>query len=263
MSYAVVNGIRLYYELHGQGPPLTLVEGQAYATWMWFRQVDALAARHRVLVYDNRDVGKSDKLDRDYAVHDMAHDLAALLDTLGIAHTHLLGVSLGGFIAMEFALAHPEKLDRLVLACTTSGGPEMVPVPPEVRKLMEPDLSLQPEQRTRKSMAPAWAPGYAEAHPEVIDAVVKMRLAALPPPEAAMRHIRAGAAFDISQRAGLISAPALVLHGEQDRVLPVENARQLVRRLPHAELCILPAGGHLFFIEQADRFNQAVLDFLQ
>ncbi len=262
MPYAEANGLRLYYELRGQGSPLTLIEGIGYASWMWFRQLPPLSARHRVLVYDNRDVGQSERVEVPYTVRDMAEDLAALLDVLGIDRTHLLGISMGGFIAQEFALAHPERVDRLVLACTAFGGPEMVPIPEETRRLMAPDPSLQPEERIRKAMAPAFAPGYAEAHPEVVDEIVRMRLAALQPPEAWLRQALAVASFDSSTRLGELSVPTLILHGDQDRVVPVENGHLLAQRIPGSRLLLLPGGGHLVFIEQAERFNQMVLAFL-
>ncbi len=263
MPYAEANGIRLYYELLGKGPPLALVEGLGYASWMWFRQAAPLAAHHRLLVYDNRDVGQSDKPGAHYTIRDMADDLAALLSALGIPHTHLMGVSMGGLVAQEFALAYPDRLEKLVLVGTHFGGPEMVPIPPETQALMVPDISLSPVERIRKAMAVAFAPGYAEGHPEVIDTIVAMRLPSLQPHASWVRQAQAGARFDTSTRLGEIAAPTLVVHGDLDRVVPVENARMLAQRLPHAELLVLPGGGHLLFIEQADRFNRAVLDFLR
>lgn len=263
MPHVEANGIRLYYELHGNGRSLTLVEGIGYASWMWYRQVDPLATHHRLLVYDNRDVGESGSVDQPYTIRDMADDLAALLDFLGIERTHVLGVSMGGFIAQEFALDYPERLDRLVLACTGFGGPEMVPIPAETQMLMVPDLSLPPDQRIRRSMAPAFAPGYPEANPEVVDAIVAMRLAAPTPIDCWTRQAQAAAGFDISAGLGSIAAPTLILHGDQDRVVPFENSYLLAERMPNAELRLLHGGGHLVFIEQADRFNKAVLDFLR
>jgi pimeloyl-ACP methyl ester carboxylesterase len=97
----------------------------------------------------------------------------------------------------------------------------------------------------------------------VVDAIVFMRLAALQPPEAWMRQARAVAGFDASGRLGDIQAPTLILHGDQDRVVPVENGRLIAERMPGSSLRILAGGGHLVHIEQADAFNQTVLDFLR
>ena len=257
------NGIRLYYELRGAGSPLTLVEGIGYASWMWFRQVGPLSAYHRLLIYDNRDVGNSQRTPVPYTVRDMAADLAGLLDALGIARTHLLGISMGGFVAQEFALAYPERLDHLILACTAFGGSHMVPIPQETQRLMVPDVSLPPAQRIPRAMAPAFASGFADSHAELLDSIVRMRLASIQAPDAWLRQAQAVATFDTSTRLGAIAAPTLILHGDADRVVPVQNARLLAERLPHADLRILSGGGHLVFIEQAENFNQAILDFLR
>ncbi len=263
MPYAQSNNTRIYYEIHGQGPPLTLVEGIGYASWMWFRQIDPLASHHRLLIYDNRGVGLSDHPDQSYTIRDMADDLAGLLDAVGISCTHLLGVSMGGFIAQEFAIAYPERLHRLALASTAFGGPKMVPIPSETQQSMIPDPSLPPEERIRKVMSLAFAPGYAETHPEIVDTVLGMRLKALQPYDAWQRQAGAIANFDLSDRLSQLLTPTLILHGDADRVVPVENAHLLAEQLPYAKLTILPGGGHLVFIEQAERFNQAVMDFLR
>jgi pimeloyl-ACP methyl ester carboxylesterase len=265
MPHIQANGVRLYYEVRGDGPPLTLIEGIGYASWMWFRQVDALAARHRLVIYDNRGVGRSEGPPVPYSVRDLADDLVRLLDGLGVERTHLLGVSAGGFIAQQFALSYPDRVEKLVLVATAMyGHADRIAMPQETRRLMVPDLSLPPEPRIRKAMSVAFAPGFAESHPEVVDAVLEMRLESPPQPiEAYMRHARANIAFDASAQVASIAAPALVLHGDQDRVIPVDNARDLASRLSNAELRILTGGGHLAFMEQPESFNRAVLEFLE
>jgi pimeloyl-ACP methyl ester carboxylesterase len=265
MPHVEANGVRLYYETHGDGPPLVLIEGIGYASWMWAWQVDALAAHHRLVLYDNRGVGRSVAPPSPYTVQELAGDMAALLDALGLERAHLLGVSAGGFIAQQFALSFPERVDRLVLVATAMyGHPDRMAMPQEIQRLMVPDLSLPPEPRVRKAMAIAFAPGYAGAHPDVVNAVVRMRLDSPPQPiEAYMRHARANAAFDASGLFASIAAPTLILHGDQDRVVPVDNAYQMASSLPGAELHVLRGGGHLVFMEQPGVFNRAVLEFLR
>ncbi len=112
-------------------------------------------------------------------------------------------------------------------------------------------------------MAPAFAPGWEEEHAAFVDAIVFMRLAALQPPEAWVRQWKAAATFDSSDRVGGITAPTLILHGDQDRVVPVANAQLIAGRMPSATLRIFPGGGHLVHIEQADKYNETVLDFLR
>ena len=113
------NGQQLYYEVHGNGPPLVLVMGIGYDSSLWtLAQVPALSTQFRVVLVDNRDAGRSSKASHPYRIADMADDLAGLLDALGIPQCHLLGLSMGGMIAQEFALRHADRLDRLVLAGT-------------------------------------------------------------------------------------------------------------------------------------------------
>src|SRR5437660_11842390 len=142
MPIAPSNAINLYYELHGRGPNLVLIEGIGYHTWMWFRQLPDLTRHFRTLIYDNRGVGRSDLPKGPYTHEQNADDLAGLLDYLGWERTHVLGISMGGFIAQEFALKYPRRVDRLVLAATAFGGPNMVPVPREAMAAILPDPKL-------------------------------------------------------------------------------------------------------------------------
>src|SRR5262245_50187981 len=111
------NGQDLYCETHGDGPPLVLVMGIGYDSGLWhLAQVPALAKKFRVITFDNRDVGRSSKATKPYAIADMADDVAGLLDGLDVKRAHVLGLSMGGLIAQQFALRHPSRIDRLVLA---------------------------------------------------------------------------------------------------------------------------------------------------
>src|SRR5436305_1514144 len=152
MPFAQANDTTLYYEVQGDGPNLALIEGVGYHTWMWYKQFPAFSRHFRTLIYDNRGVGLSDKPPGPYTHEQNADDLAALLDHLGWERTHVLGISMGGFIAQEFALKYPERLEKLVLVATAFGGKNMVPVPPEAIKAMTPDPSLSPEERIRAAM---------------------------------------------------------------------------------------------------------------
>lgn len=264
MPFAPANGINLYYQVHGEGPNLTLIEGAGYHSWMWYRQIDAFSQHFRTLIYDNRGVGQSDASLGPYTHAQNAADLVALLDLLGWERTHLLGVSMGGFIAQEFALAYPQRVDRLVLVATAFGGPNMAPLPPEAVESLLPRPDLGPEQQIRTAMLIAFAdPTWPERNPAEMDWIVAQRLAHLQSDEARMAQLMANVAFDVEDRLDEITAPTLIVIGAEDRVVPPENGRLLAERLPNAHLDVIPGAGHLALIEQADRFNGDVISFLQ
>jgi pimeloyl-ACP methyl ester carboxylesterase len=264
MATAHVNGIDLYYEIHGDGPNLTLIEGLGYHSWMWYRQIPTFSQHFRTLVYDNRGVGLSDKPPGPYSHTENAADLAGLLDNLGWERTHVLGVSMGGFIAQEFVLAYPERLDRLVLVATGFGGTHMVPLPLEAVRALTPDPSLSLEERIRSAMPLAFSsPSWAQEHVEEFEQMVAWRLEQPQPPEAAMAQVMAGLTFDVEARLGEIVAPTLVIAGTEDHVVPPANAELLAAALPTATLDIIPGAGHLVQVQAANRFNQDVIAFLE
>lgn len=263
MAVAHVNGIDLYYEIHGEGPNLTLIEGLGYDSWMWYRQLPAFSQHFRTLVYDNRGVGLSDKPPGPYTHQGNAADLAGLLDHLGWERTHVLGLSMGGFIAQEFALAYPDRLDRLVLVATAFGGPNMVPLPPEAVLALTPDPTLSPEGKIRSAMPLAFShPTWVQDHADEFEHIVAWRLKHPQPPEAALAQAMAGLTFNVEARLSEIEAPTLVIAGSEDHVVPPANAQLLAAALPHARLEMIPGAGHVVQIEAAERFNQAVIGFL-
>ncbi|MDQ2744367.1 MAG: alpha/beta hydrolase [Chloroflexota bacterium] len=271
MPKAHTNGIDLYYEVYGtnkadarpEGPKLVLIEGVGYHTWMWYRQIPAFAHHFPTLIYDNRGVGESDKPPGPYSHSQNADDLAGLLDHLGWDHAHVLGVSMGGFIAQEFALRYPERVDKLVLVCTAFGGPNMEPIPLEAQKALTPNPNLTPEQKFRQAMPIAFAdPSWPEHHAEEFERIIRWRLEQIQPAEAAVAQLMAGLTFTTEDRLGTITSPTLVIAGHADRVVPPRNAALLAEAIPGARLDIISGAGHLVFIEQAERFNSDVIAFL-
>jgi pimeloyl-ACP methyl ester carboxylesterase len=121
-----VNGVKLYYETYGQGEALLLIAGIGYGTWLWAKQIPELSKYFSVIAFDNRGVGRSDKPDIEYTISLLASDAYELLRALNVERAHILGISLGGFIAQQLALDHPEIVNKLILCSTSFGGPNMI-----------------------------------------------------------------------------------------------------------------------------------------
>ncbi|KKM09879.1 hypothetical protein SY88_17015 [Clostridiales bacterium PH28_bin88] len=262
MSKINVNGIQLYYEEHGAGEPLLLIEGLGYATWMWYRQVPDLNREYRVILFDNRGVGESDKPDLPYTIEMMAADAAGVLRSLGIRRAHILGVSMGGYIAQAFASQYPDLTHTLTLVCTSFGGPRAAPMPRSTLDAMTRVTGLTPEEAILQGMSVAFAPEFFSSHQAEVRKIAGWRLAR-PTPRYAWEHqFNAVARADLEERTAGIQAPTLILTGDADLVVPAKNSRLLADTIPGSRLVVFPGAGHLVFIEQATEFNREVLAFL-
>ena len=255
--------VALDYQIHGtDGDWVVLIMGLAYGRWGWHWTAAPLAARgFRVVTFDNRGVGGSDAPEGPYTAAQMAADTAGLIDALGITRTHVVGTSLGGFIAQEVALARPELIDRLVLVSTGFGGERFVPMPQRTAELIALAPTLPDEERLRRFIQNAFGDQYVAARPDVVETVMDFRRASGQPLEAYMAQSNAGATFDASDRIQAIKAETLVVTGDNDMVVDARNTPLLAAELPNARAVTLP-GGHLVFIEQADRFNRLLAEFL-
>ena len=257
-----VNGITLHCERYGSGPPLLLISGLGSDTGSWAFQLEDFRRHFGVIAFDNRGAGRSDKPTEPFSIATMAQDVAGLLDALGIEAAHVMGVSMGGLIAQEFALTYPQMLRRLVLVCTGFGGTDGVPPTPEVFQallLRDPDPAVNVRRAFRLFSNDAWV----DAHPDLVEAYVAHRIAHQQPAYAYAHQAAAIAAFDAGERVHQIAAPTLVLHGTGDRVVVPQNGHLLAERIPNAVLMLFPGGGHIFFMEDPPPFNKAVLDFLR
>ena len=246
--------MKIAWERHGDGPPLLLIHGLGYARWGWEPVVEPLARSFDVILFDNRGIGESDAPAGPYTAAELARDAQQVLDEAEVERAHVLGTSLGGMVAQELALDTPGRVDRLVLACTTPGGPQAFPLPARTVELMTRGASL------REFVENALAP---EPDPEIVERILVHREATAQPLEAWSAQAAAGAAFDAFDRIGGIAAPTLVLHGTEDGVVDPHNSTLLAERIPGARVDLFEGGGHLFFWEQPDRFVEVVTEFLQ
>ncbi len=252
--------MKLYVEEHGHGHPLLLVTGLGYAIWSWQRQLPDWSRRFRCIAVENRGTGRSPKPPGPYSLEELADDAAEMLDG---RRAHVAAFSMGGYIAQLLALRHPELVERLVLVCTGTGGDEYAALPEETRAVWEANAGRTPEEFARATMPLAFAPRWADEHPDELEQLVRDRLEHPTPPECWRAQYDACQDF-VDRRTPVeeIAAPTLVVHGDADRIVPYENGVELARRIPGARLERFAGGGHLLFLESPGRFNGLVAEFL-
>ena len=227
------NGQDLYYELHGEGPPLVLVMGIGYDSSLWtLAQVPVLSTQFQVILVDNRDAGRSSKARHPYTIADMADDLAGLLDALGIQRTHLLGLSMGGMIALEFALRHGDRLDRLVLAGTGAAPARSAVDPIQIWNWVKANDATG-EVFGGQQFVSLFSTAFLRNHQAVRDTAELLASNPYPmSPDAYGRQADAYRQFDALDRLAAITAPTLVVVGEQDLLTPPWIAREVAEANP-------------------------------
>jgi pimeloyl-ACP methyl ester carboxylesterase len=259
------NGQELYYELHGQGPPLVLVMGIGYDSSLWtLAQVPVLSTQFQVILVDNRDAGRSSKAIQPYTIADMADDLAGLLDALGIQRSHLLGLSMGGMIAQEFALQHSDRLDRLVLAGTGAAPARSAVDPIQIWSWVKANDPTG-EVFGGQQFVSLFSTAFLRDHEAVRDTAELLASNPYPmTPEAYGRQADAYRQFDALDRLAAITAPTLVVVGEQDLLTPPWIAREVAEAIPGARFEVIRGDGssHVVPIECPEEFNRLVSDFL-
>jgi 3-oxoadipate enol-lactonase len=254
--------VRIAYEVLGEGDPLVLVHGLAYDRAGWGRLPELLAQHFLVVLIDNRGVGESDAPPGPYAVAQMAADVAAVLDDAGIDRTNLFGVSLGGYIAQEFTLTWPERVEKLVLRSTAPGGPKAHPMPARSIEVFGRFPTMSREEGLRLFVENSLGDRGVRDLPELADEIYAYRLEHAPPVEAWQAQALAGATFDSYDRIGAIAKPTLVLQGDGDTVVDPRNAELLGELIPGARVEIIPERGHLMVWEDSERVAELVTEFL-
>lgn len=237
--------------------PLLLIQGVGLGRWGWGPALDLLADRFEVLAYDNRGIGESDAPPGPYSVPMLAGDALQVLDEAGVARAHVLGASLGGLVAQQLASDHPQRLERLVLACATPGRNEAFPVPAPTLRLLADAASLDRETAIERFTRNALS---ADASDELVRRIVRIRLERPQDPAAWSAQIAAGAGFE-GVSLERITAPTLVVHGSEDNVVDIRNAALLVERISGARFQEVE-GGHMFWWEAPELFAGVVGAFL-
>jgi pimeloyl-ACP methyl ester carboxylesterase len=245
------DGCRLHYETHGphDGEPLLLLEGLGGDIPGWRRNIPTFARELFVVAFDLRGNGRSDAPDEAVTIETFVEDAVAVLHFVGLESAHVYGQSFGGMVAQELALTHPERVRSLILAATHAGVAHAVPVRSKVPK-------------DRPWMA-LYAPGFPEANPDHVAEDLTVGSQHPQQPHAGRRQWEAMQAFDSYDRLQSLHVPTLVLHGSEDQMVSVENARMLASRIPGAELAVLEGAGHLYHSERAEEADALVLDFVR
>jgi pimeloyl-ACP methyl ester carboxylesterase len=256
-------GTRIAYEVRGDGDPLVLVHGLAYDRAGWGRLPDLLADHFTVVLLDNRGVGESDAPGGPYTVAQLAADVAAVLEAAAIERTNVLGVSLGGYVAQEFALTYPDRLEKLVLCSTAPGGPKAYPMPQATVEVFARYPTMEREAGLRMFVENSLGQRGVRDRPELVEEIFAYRLGHAPSVAAWRAQAEAGATYDSYDRIGAIAAPTLVLHGGEDIVVDPRNAELLDELIPNAHLELVPERGHLLVWEDSDRVAELVTEFLQ
>lgn len=256
----------IYYEEEGSGVPLVMVGGFTATVEVWGRLRGLLAARHRVVMFDNRGSGRTkvENDDGDRRPARLAGDVFALAEGLGLGRFHLMGGSFGGMIAQEAALARPERVRSLIVACSHFGGKERAEPAPGVRETrVRGGVKEATEAERRAALETIFHPDTVRSRPEVVRHYDENKRLFPHSKEELARRTEGMARFDASGRLPGLKVPALVIHGSHDRLVPTANARLIAGRIPGAELVIVEGAGHHFYSERPEASAEAVLGFLE
>jgi 3-oxoadipate enol-lactonase len=257
MPFAHHRGCRLYYELAGETgrPVLVLIRGLGRSSRHWGPLVPLLAPHLRLLLLDNRGVGRSDAPWPPYTTAQLARDVAAVMDAAGIARAHVFGMSLGGMIAQHLALAYPDRVDRLIIGCSTAGGQRAHATPARSQRTML--RAAFGDHGPLGELLVSEVTAAQRAHWDELRRIEPLRFRGFVGQAiAARRH-------DTYARLGEIAQPTLVLTGDDDAIIPPANSQLLAARIPRAKLVILPGARHDFTADRPADAVRALLEFLR
>jgi pimeloyl-ACP methyl ester carboxylesterase len=260
MAFTTNNGVRLHWQSEGGGTPILLVMGHRYSSAMWYPVMPAFTAQHRVVRFDNRGTGQSDTTQR-VSVQELADDAIAVMDAAAVEKAHIFGVSMGGVIVQDIAMRYPERVRSLIVGCSGMLTADKPRAPAIVRLFYR-----LPNGLLKLLFTPRGADkGYGSAAPA--DAIA-FDMATSDADKFTKRGVIAQARAIANYRTShedvaKLTMPALVLHGDEDKLVPFKWGEELAQQLPNATFVRLEGAGHNFFIAQGEKANRAVLDFVR
>lgn len=258
MPLAKLNSININYEVEGRGEPLVMIMGFSATRSGWIRQIPFFKKHYRVITLDNRGVGKSDKPPGPYSTTMMADDTVGLMDLLGIEKAHVMGASMGGMIAQEVAINYPQRVTKLILACTYASQNETSGDTQEQARF----LQLSPGEKASAMIGLAFnKPLYRFIFGLL--ARVQTRFGGTSGTAGIAGQSEACRKHNTLDRLPLITAPTLVIVGTGDRIIEPVSSEVIAGRIPNAKLVRIEGGSHCFSFEMKNEFNREVLNFLK
>ncbi|MCZ6868353.1 MAG: alpha/beta hydrolase [Gammaproteobacteria bacterium] len=252
----------IHYDIRGEGTAAILFNHSGASSLAWSeRFLETLAEQLTVVTFDYRGTGHSSPASSAFSLSDLAADGRAILEAEGIASAIVIGTSMGGAVAQEFALAYPDQVPALILLGTFAGSEHRIPPDPRVLELLAlPEKPLSKVERMRRLLPTIYAPTFLEQHEEfVLD--LELKGARFSTDETIARHGAATSAFDLYERLPSMSTRTLVIHGTADPIIPVKNGEILAGRIRNAEYVTLEGVGHLPAVEQPMEVAKRILKF--
>jgi len=260
------DGIKIRYEIRGSGVPVALIMGFSGSGRGWGEPfLKLMESRFKIFMIDNRGTGESDKPDKAFTLAQMAADIAAVLDHAETPRAHIFGISMGGMIAQEFALAYPARTRGLILGCTSCGASHSIPAAPEALANLMPAPEMDPLEQARRAFSVACGKAFlnSESGQAILSqAIAEMGNYPITPMHTFVRQGQAIAGFDSFARLGQIKSPTLIIQGDDDSIIPDANAEVLHGAIAGSKVHTLKAAGHMFFWEVPDETVRVAGDFL-
>lgn len=260
-----VGEIEMGFELSGpeDGERIVLIRGLGGPKEAWREQAEPLSNEFRILVFDNRGIGDSSKPDHRYTIPMFASDLSGLMAAIGWDSAHIIGGSMGGMIAQEFALAFPYKVKSLTLLYTTPGGRGQTPPRPEVLEHWSSQDGLTEEEVARKGIELGFSKRFRDANPDRMEELIAQSIKETPTPQTFMHHLEAAMRHDASSRLHFLDMPVLIAHGTDDWLLPHQNGERLAELIKGARLELFEGAGHALGVEYQDDFNELLRSWVR
>ena len=263
MSIAKSGDLNMEYYVEGSGPPLLMIMGLGGQSSSWGEPLlEGLQKRFTTVRFSNRGTGATDKPTTGFTIPQMAGDAAGLMRGIGIEKAHVFGISMGGMIAQELVLNHPEQVQGLVLGCTNCGPAHSVSVAAQTIARFGQIMQLPVEERIQRYWETCVTPEFMEARADFLQRILELGMATPTPMETFGMQFGAVQSFDTYDRLPQVKSPTLILQGDRDMLVPVENAEILHGRIPGSQVRIIEGTGHCFFWERSDEVIEEVVGFL-